>query len=470
MKLNLNEVQQLDAHQILEILLPTINKLYKTVDYTGITKDEFYNLVLKEINKSKINYKGDIIYTDYIKKIINIVLDEQIKNILSKKETAIIIINNYINKCLKQSATIEDSLNNLKKMDKFFKIYNYIPDYDILIQIIKENPKFYNMIESIVKKYQVQIIAGNMEEIFDDETTKLIIEAYCTLNNIEINEEKDDIDLNNYELTDSLKAYFHEISRIPVLSLEDEQKLVKRIAQGDSYAREIFIESNLKLVVSIAKRYVGRGLPFLDLIQEGNLGLITAVDKYDINKETRFSTYANHWIKHSINRALANKGRNVRIPVYVYEKIGTYKKVVNNLELKLNRQPTMSEIANKMNLSISEVIKLHKLQKDTLSINTIIDDEDNEMEQFISSFVKTPEDMVIASTMKYQVREFIDKCNLKPRDKEILLLIFGFNNKEPMKLEKVGEKFNLSPERVRQIKLKSLQKMKNSKYKNLLIE
>lgn len=470
MELNLSEVQQLDAQQILKILLPTINKLYKTVDYTGITKDEFYNLVLQEVNKSKTIYKGDIVYIDYIKKIINIVLDEQIKSKLAEKETAIIIINNYINKCLKESDTFEDSLKNLKKIDKLFKIYNYIPDYDVLLQIINENSKFNKMIESIVKKYQVQIISGNLDKIFDNETTILIIEAYCMLNNIKINEERDDSELNNYELTNSLKTYLHEISRIPLLSLEEEQKLVKRIAQGDNYAREIFVESNLKLVVSIARRYVGRGLPFLDLIQEGNIGLMKAVDKYDINKETKFSTYATYWIKQAIDRALANKGRNVRIPVYVYEKIGTYKKVVNNLELKLNRQPTMNEIANKMNLSISEVMELHKLQNDTLSINTIIDDEDNEIEQFISLSVETPEDIVIASVMQHQIIEVMDKCNLQSREKEILLLTYGFNAEEPMKLEKIGEKFNISIERVRQIKLKALQKMKNSKYKNLLIE
>lgn len=475
MELNLRKIQQLDVHQILEILLPTINNLYKTFDYIGITKEEFYDLALREVDKSKRTYKGDIAYIEYIKNRINIVIVDQVKNKLLEPKSAIIIINNYINKHLKKSDVYEDSIKNLKKLDKFFETYDYIPNPDVLLQIIEENSAFYRMIESIIKKHQTQIISGNLEKIFDDGTITLIIETFCMLNGIEIKEseefEKDNIDLGNSELTDSVKIYLREIGKIPLLSLEEERKLAQRISQGDSYAKEIFIESNLKLVVSIARIYIGRGLSFLDLIQEGNLGLMTAVDKYDVNRGLKFSNYATHWIRQAITRAIADKGRNVRIPVYMYEKIGAYKKAITNLEVRLNRQPTINEIANEMGLSISEVTKLHKLQSDTVSMNTLIsDDEDTELENFIPVSEETPEDVAIVGTMQFQVRKLLENCNLKPMEIEVLILRFGFNDNEPMTLEEVGKKFNITRERVRQIESKAFMKIRISKHIKALAE
>lgn len=227
MELNLKMIQQLDVHQILEKILPIINKIYKTFDYTGITKEEFYNLSSKEIEKSKRTYKGDVVYIEYIKNRINIVLINKVKNNLLETETAIIIINNYINKHLKKSDEYEDSINNFKKLDKFFETYNYIINPDILSQIIEENPTFCRMIESIIKKHQSQIISGNMKKIFGDSTIASIIETYCILNKIEITEvedfEEDNIDLDTSELADSVKRYLQEIGNRPLLSLEEEK-------------------------------------------------------------------------------------------------------------------------------------------------------------------------------------------------------------------------------------------------------
>ena len=475
MELNLKKIQQLDAHEILAILLSTIDNLYKSIDYIGITKEDFYNLVLNEIDKSKKTYKGDIDYIEYIKNRMNIVLVDQIKNNLLEPKVAIIIINNYINKHLKKSTVYEDSIKNFKKLDKFFETYNHIPNPDVLLQIIEENMEFSQMIESVMKKHKTQIISGNLEKIFDDSTIILIIETYCMLKNIEIKEpeefEKDSIDSGNFELTDSVKTYLREIGRRPLLTLEEERKLAQRISKGDNYAREIFIESNLKLVVSIARRYIGRGLSFLDLIQEGNLGLMTAVDKYDVSRGLKFSTYATHWIRQAITRAIADKGRNVRVPVHMYEKIGAYKKAVTNLEARLNRQPTINEIANEMGLSIPEVTKLHKLQNDTVSMNTLIgDDEDTELENFIPASEETPEDVAIVGTMQLQVRKLLEDCNLKPREIEVLMLRFGLNDREPMTLEEVGKKFNITRERVRQIESKALMKIRRSKHIKSLAE
>lgn len=297
-----------------------------------------------------------------------------------------------------------------------------------------------------------------------------VIDIYCMLNNIEVKEADEvsavDCEAIEYGSTNSIKMYLREIGERPLLTIQQERELARRIAEGDEKARELFIESNLKLVVSMARRYIGRGLSFLDLIQEGNLGLMTAVDKYDLSKGYRFSTYAIHWIRQAITRAIADKGRNIRVPVYIYERIGIYKKTVTNLEAKLNRQPTINEIAKEMELSISEVASLHELESDTVSINTPIDDDDDdtELEHFIPANEDTPEDIVMAGTLQYQVRSLFEECNLKPREINVLMLRHGFNGGKTMSFEEIGEKYHLTRQRVQQIEANALKKIRKSEH------
>ncbi|MCI6266936.1 MAG: sigma-70 family RNA polymerase sigma factor [Erysipelotrichaceae bacterium] len=476
MTITLKKLQQLNTQQILELVLPTINEIYKDFDYIGIKQKEFYDLVLKEINISKKTYKGNIPFNDYLKDKINIVLNKRIKKELIKKEKAIFIINNYINKYLKKNTIYEHSIKNLKKLNIFFNTYNYIPNPDVLLEIIEENEILSKMIELVIEKDKSQIVSGNLDKFLKDNNTMiLMIETYCMINNIEIKEseklEKINEDENSLELTNNVKMYLQEIEKIPLLSREEEQKLVEKIKQEDSNARKILIESNLKLVVSIAKKYIGRGLPFLDLIQEGNTGLIKAVEKFDSNRGYKFSTYATYWIRQAITRAIENKGRNVRVSVGMSQKISAYKKTISNLETKLNRQPTINEIANEMNLTLPEVMKLHELQSDTISLNTLIGDNKNtELESFIPTSKESPEDIVIINSMKHQVRNLLKNCNLKPREIEVLILRFGFNNREPMLLKEIGEKLNISGERVRQIEAQALRKIRNSKHIKELAE
>ena len=227
MELNLKNIQQLNSQQILEIIKPMVNNLYKLIDYVGITKENYYDLILKEIKKSKKNYTGDVAYMDYIKNKINAIIFKKIKKQLLETETAIIIINNYINKYFKISNEYNENLKNLKKLSTFLQGYDYIPTPDVLIQIVEKNILFSKTIESIVKKNQKQIVSGNLEQIFDDSIIILIIETYCLLNNIEIKESKelkeDTNDIDSYKLINSVKMYFQEISKIPLLSLEEEK-------------------------------------------------------------------------------------------------------------------------------------------------------------------------------------------------------------------------------------------------------
>ncbi|MBQ4634789.1 MAG: sigma-70 family RNA polymerase sigma factor [Bacilli bacterium] len=402
-------------------------------------------------------------------------LVEQIKKDLLDPSKAVIIINNYINSHLKQSVTYEDSMKNFKKLNEYFRFYNYIPDPYVLLQIIEKNKRFSQMIEFVMKKHKTKIISGNLEKIFNNSTIILIIETYCTLKNIEIKDslelEVDSINSERFASTDSVAIYLREISRRPLLSLEEERKLAQKILKGDSEAREIFIESNLKLVVSIAKKYRGRGLSFLDLIQEGNLGLMTAVDKYDVNKGFKFATYATWWIRQAIVRAIQDKGANIRVPVHTQARLAVYKKAVTNLEERLNRQPTINEIVKETGLSSQIVTELSKFQNDAISINTLIGyNGDAELGQFISTTEESPESVAFARIIQPQVRKLLENCKLKPRETEILLLRFGFNDKEPMTLEEVGKKFNITRERVRQIEARALMKIRRSKQIKVLAE
>lgn len=474
MKLNIKNIQKLDSQQIMKILLPKIENIYNDIEYMEISKEEFYNLALKEIENSKINYKSDIDYTKYIINKIDIILTNEIIDKLLNDETAIKIINNYINKNLIISTSYNICIENLNKLNPFFEKYDYVPNSDVLISLVKNNQIFSKIIEVIVKKNKNKIISGNIEKIFNNNIIVSIIETFCMLNNIEIKEidVKEENFLDDFDFTDSVDMYLQEINRRPLLSKEEERELAIKIKNGDSYAKKVFIESNLKLVVSVARRYLGRGLSFLDLIQEGNIGLMIAVEKYDITKECKFSTYANYWIKQTITMAINNKGRNIRIPVYMNKKIRDYQKIITDLEAKLNRQPTLNEIIKGSNLSISEITELHKIQNDTLSINTLVgntEDED-ELENFIPIDQEDVEDVAIKSTIQNEVINILEKCELTTREIDVLSMRFGINNINPMTLDEIGKKYNLSRERIRQIEAKALMKIRKSKYIELLAD
>ncbi len=464
MELNLNKIQKMNSKEIYNILLPNINSIYESFRYMGLSRNDYYDLVLNEISNSKISYKGNIKYSSFIEKSIKVVLSKQIRDLIYSPTTSFKVINDYINQKFSKSLTLESSMSNFKKLNSFFETYDFTPNPDLIIELINKNAIFSNMIELIFEYYNVQIVSGSIEKIFNNTTLIVIIETYCMLNNIEIKEEAT-YDLSEIETTDSVKMYLMDIGKRPLLSLEQERNLAIKISEGDTQAKDLFIESNLKLVVSIARKYHNRGLPFLDLIQEGNLGLMTAVDRYDITKGYKFSTYATWWIRQAIVRAIEEKSRNVRVPSYLYRKIIEYKSAVTKLEAKLNRNPSLDEIANEMGLSIKEVSDLSKLQSDTLSINALVSDEDDtEMGDFIPSSDDSIEDITVAGTMQNNVIKLLEDCNLKEREREVIILRYGLNDQNPMTLEELGKKYNVTRERVRQIESIAIMKIRKSKY------
>ena len=260
---------------------------------------------------------------------------------------------------------------------------------------------------------------------------------------------------------EELKIYLNEINQIPLLSAEEEKELTTKAAQGDSAAKEKLINSNLKLVVSIAKKFQDNGISFLDLIQEGNIGLMTAIDKFDNSLGYRFSTYAYYWIKTTISRAVNQQNRSIRIPVYMVEKLSKYKKIEQELSQKYNREPTENEIAEKMNISAKEIRELKEYLSDTISLDAPIGDD---KEDSFGSFVEdnsngNPADNYEKEDMSKILLKVLD--TLPEREAGILKMRFGIGYSEPLTLEEVGKRYSLTRERVRQIEASALKKMRN---------
>ena len=287
--------------------------------------------------------------------------------------------------------------------------------------------------------------------------------------------EHEDMDLNlsefnHFEIDDPVKIYLKDIGNVPLLSFEDEIELAKRIEQGDILAKEQLSESNLRLVVSIAKRYMGRGMSLLDLIQEGNIGLMRAVDKYDYRRGYKFSTYATWWIRQAITRAIADQSRTIRIPVHMVETINRLRRVTKELQQELNREVTLDEIASRMEMSVDKIQSIYKLSQEPVSLETPIGDADDNM---LSDFIKDehglmPHEAASYEVLKLQINEILSL--LSEREAEVLRLRYGIDNGREMTLEEIGKEFNVTRERIRQIESKALGKLRSKSKSNKLID
>ena len=266
---------------------------------------------------------------------------------------------------------------------------------------------------------------------------------------------------DNAAMDDPVKVYLKEIGTIPLLTGEEEQVLAMRIADGDKVAKKKLAEANLRLVVSIAKRYVGRGMQFLDLIQEGNLGLIKAVDKFDYNKGFKFSTYATWWIRQAITRAIADQARTIRIPVHMVETINKVKKAKSQLLHLSGHEPTPEEIADYLNMPVDKVREILRVAQDPVSLETPIgEEEDSHLGDFIpDDDALAPADAASMSLLKEQLADVLK--TLTPREEKVLSLRFGLEDGNPKTLEEVGKEFNVTRERIRQIEAKALRKLRH---------
>ena len=272
----------------------------------------------------------------------------------------------------------------------------------------------------------------------------------------------DDHDLTkDLTINDPVRMYLKEIGQIKLLTMEEELELADRIAAGDEMAKATLAEANLRLVVSIAKRYVGRGMLFLDLIQEGNIGLMKAVEKFDVTKGYKFSTYATWWIRQAITRAIADQARTIRVPVHMVATINKLTRVHRQLTLELNREPTEEELAKKMNTSVEKIRDIYKISQEPVSLETPIGEEDD---SHLGDFVPdernmSPEEYATNEMLKDEISEIL--LTLTEREEKVIRLRFGLEDGKARTLEEVGKMFNVTRERIRQIEAKALRKLRH---------
>lgn len=314
-------------------------------------------------------------------------------------------------------------------------------------------------------------MSSKKEKILDAKVSPLDLDEPATddlENEEELSSEELAITADNVDAfaDDSVRLYLREIGKIPLLTPEEEADLAQRIVKGDKKAKDKMVEANMRLVVSIAKRYGGRGLDFLDLIQEGNTGLLRAVDKFDPDKGFKFSTYATWWVRQAITRAIADQARTIRIPVHMVETINKVLRTTRKLTTELNREPTNEEIAKALDMEPDKVDYVMRIKQDIASLDASISREGDDEESVLGDFVEdeerdSPEDSAANQILKEQLSEII--ATLTDREQKIIRLRFGIGGGRPHTLEEVGAEFDVTRERIRQIEAKALSKLRKNK-------
>jgi RNA polymerase primary sigma factor len=333
--------------------------------------------------------------------------------------------------------------------------------------------EMYKAVDNVINEYKKK---GNIstDELFERlvkfDPTPTELDDICkyvengglqVINEVEKEKELYEQLYNESSVDDTVKMYLKDIGRIPLLSADEEIELAKKMADGDEEARRKLSEANLRLVVSIAKKYMGRGMLFLDLIQEGNLGLMKAVEKFDYERGYKFSTYATWWIRQAITRAIADQARTIRIPVHMVETINKQVRVSRRLLQEFGREPTPEEIAKEMGVDEARVREILKIAQDPVSLETPIgEEEDSHLSDFIEDDQnKSPSDTVDSLALKEQLVGLLN--TLTPREEKVLRLRYGLDDGRPRTLEEVGKEFNVTRERIRQIEAKALRKLRH---------
>lgn len=345
-------------------------------------------------------------------------------------------------------------------------------DFEIKKQIVKdliEKGKAREVLthNDIIQCFsEMELTPEEIETVYDTlekEGIEVVEDMDKELEDIEVSQEElEDLSVpEGINIDDHVKMYFKEIGKVDLLGPEEETELARRMSEGDEEAKKKLAEANLRLVVSIAKRYVGRGMMFLDLIQEGNLGLIKAVDKFDYSKGYKFSTYATWWIRQAITRAIADQARTIRIPVHMVETINKLVRVSRQLVQELGREPTPEELAKELGMSVEKVREISKISQEPVSLETPIgEEEDSHLGDFIpDEDAPAPSEAASFIMLKEQLVEVLK--TLTPREAKVLKLRFGLEDGRQKTLEEVGKEFNVTRERIRQIEAKALRKLRH---------
>ena len=355
-------------------------------------------------------------------------------------------------------AKFEEKLKELVELGKKKKKVLEIQEISDFLSDLELPPEQMEKVYEYLEAMNIDVLRIGSDDDLDADIDDLILA-----------EEEEEVDMEKIDLSvpdgisieDPVRMYLKEIGKVPLLSAEEEIDLARRMSEGDESAKKRLAEANLRLVVSIAKRYVGRGMLFLDLIQEGNLGLIKAVEKFDYQKGFKFSTYATWWIRQAITRAIADQARTIRIPVHMVETINKLIRVSRQLLQELGREPLPEEIAKELDMPVDRVREILKISQEPVSLETPIgEEEDSHLGDFIQDDnVPVPAEAAAATLLKEQLNEVLD--TLTDREQKVLRLRFGMNDGRARTLEEVGKEFDVTRERIRQIEAKALRKLRH---------
>ena len=433
--------------------------------FLNIDEHTFNLITRKACLQAKKTFKGDSI--DDLKKTLTTSLTDMITEYIKieiQTSDSVSMVDGFINYTFNLSQDKHKIVEEFENLEYFLSSIDCTLTDDLWIELLDKNKKLRDALNVLVVE----------EELPQSNFLNQFLILYKILNT---DIDRDNFFQNDYQstkgegkfTTDLITEYLKSIDK-KVLSSEETKILFRRLEDGDQTAKRIIIERNLKLVVAFAKRYMNSGLPFLDLVQEGNLGLMKAVEHFDVNKGYAFSTYASYWINRFMKRALSVQVRNIKVSIYMDIKLRKFLKEEYLYMIELGREPSVSELAKKFNISIEEVLEFQRLQYDTLSLNLPIsaEDETNEIGDFIIDDSSSADEEVVQSDMKMQVRNLLKKCNLTPREQEIICMRYGIDGNDFQTLESLKNKFSVSRARIGQIEQTALEKIRKSKCINSL--
>lgn len=445
-------------NRLTDILVGYLSNLYESYKFLKIDVEEFCEIGLTAITSALEKYspKNETEFARCIKKTAALAIDNYIMKHIQDESDCLAILSNYISDECVNPKTYDEALEFLNIVVKFIK--KYIGVSGIFFDLIKISPKLEHTLSIIVTHERYIITEGRAKEILKDDISVSLIEAYCINKKIHVKDNIDEDKLSKYIkrveesfFDDNIKLYFQDVGRTKILSPLEEDRIAYKALEGDEDAYKILVESHLRYVVSIAKGYKGRGLSFLDLIQEGNIGLIKASLKYDVRRGYNFRTYATWWIRESILLAIANNSRNIKIPYVTYYKIERFKRIVNDLTLKFGRTPLNAELAGYLHTTEEHIEKIQRLMVDTISLNSNVSDEESELADFIPDDGPSPDETSITRVLPNEVSILFDKAKLKDIEIIVLTLKFGLNKEQPHKFNEIALIINKSEKRTQQI-------------------